>query len=37
MLRKIESKDLLYNVELNDINIDKTQKYTRNIILYMKR
>ncbi|MCW7999556.1 ATP-dependent protease, partial [Clostridium sp. cpc1] len=28
MLRKIESKDLLYNVELNDINIDKTQKYT---------
>lgn len=28
MLRKIESKDLLYNLELDDINIDRTQKYT---------
>ncbi|NFV12168.1 ATP-dependent protease [Clostridium sporogenes] len=28
MLRKINSKDLLYNLELNDINIDKTKNYT---------
>ncbi len=37
MLRKIESKDLLYNLELDDINIDRTQSILRNITLYMKR
>ncbi|EJO5346587.1 AAA family ATPase [Clostridium botulinum] len=28
MLRKIEPKDLLYDVEFNDVNIDKSQKYS---------
>ncbi len=28
MLRKIESKDLLYNLELDDINIDRTKVYS---------
>lgn len=27
-VKKIEPKDLLYNLELDDINIDRTQKYT---------